>query len=420
MISSDSQAMGRVGEVIIRCWQTAHKMKVQRGALPGDGANDNIRVKRYIAKYTINPAIAHGISHEVGSVEVGKRADLVLWNPAFFGVKPEMVLLGGSIAAAPMGDPNASIPTPQPVHYRPMFAGFGKLRTNSAVTFVSQAAARCGPTQPARHREADGRGQEHARRHLQGVDDPQQRHAETRCGSRDLRGSRRRRTPDLRPGDRAADGATVFPVLKAPPQMRLLFWACLALAVLLYAAMMLWTFPAITEAANGERAFDLRPLGYDFDQAKAFLAALNAEGRAIYLGAQHWLDTAYPAVLALALVLAAALAAPKAAWVWLMAVLALPGALFDYRENLLVARMLEISPDALTARDGGFGEPGDGDQVAAHQHGDGLAALAMHGAGVPPEQVRCGLDPTAGPAARARRPSTRWSSTRRAATSGGG
>ena len=140
MMSSDSQAMGRVSEVITRTWQTAHKMKVQRGSLKGDGAADNARVKRYVAKYTINPAIAHGISHEVGSIEVGKRADLVLWNPAFFGVKPEMVLLGGSIAAAPMGDPNASIPTPQPVHYRPMFASFGKLRTNSSVTFVSQAA----------------------------------------------------------------------------------------------------------------------------------------------------------------------------------------------------------------------------------------------------------------------------------------
>ena len=144
MISSDSQAMGRVGEVIIRCWQTAHKMKVQRGELIGDKGNDNTRVKRYIAKYTINPAIAHGISHEVGSIEIGKRADLVLWSPAFFGVKPEMVLLGGSIAAAPMGDPNASIPTPQPVHYRPMFASFGKLRTNSSVTFVSQAALDAG------------------------------------------------------------------------------------------------------------------------------------------------------------------------------------------------------------------------------------------------------------------------------------
>jgi urease subunit alpha len=140
MISSDSQAMGRVGEVIIRCWQTAHKMKVQRGSLKGDGTADNARVKRYVAKYTINPAIANGISHEVGSIEVGKRADLVLWNPAFFGVKPEMVLLAGSIAAAPMGDPNASIPTPQPVHYRPMFASFGKMLTSSAITFVSQAA----------------------------------------------------------------------------------------------------------------------------------------------------------------------------------------------------------------------------------------------------------------------------------------
>jgi urease subunit alpha len=141
MFSSDSQAMGRVGEVIIRVWQTAHKMKRQRGALPEDkSGNDNFRARRYIAKYTINPAIAQGLSHEVGSIAIGKRADLVLWNPAFFGVKPEMVLLGGSIAAAPMGDPNASIPTPQPVHYRPMFASFGKLRTNSSVTFVSQAA----------------------------------------------------------------------------------------------------------------------------------------------------------------------------------------------------------------------------------------------------------------------------------------
>jgi urease subunit alpha len=140
MFSSDSQAMGRVGEVIIRCWQTAHKMKVQRGPLAGDAGNDNNRAKRYIAKYTINPAIAQGLAHEVGSLQVGKRADIVIWNPAFFGVKPEMVLLGGSIAAAPMGDPNASIPTPQPVHYRPMFASFGKLRTNSSVTFVSQAA----------------------------------------------------------------------------------------------------------------------------------------------------------------------------------------------------------------------------------------------------------------------------------------
>src|ERR1700694_546494 len=141
MISSDSQAMGRVGEVIIRCWQTAHKMKGQRGQLKEDNTgNDNFRVKRYIAKYTINPAIAQGVAHELGSLEVGKRADLVLWSPAFFGVKPDLVLLGGTIAAAPMGDPNASIPTPQPVHYRPMFGAFGRALTSSSVTFVSQAA----------------------------------------------------------------------------------------------------------------------------------------------------------------------------------------------------------------------------------------------------------------------------------------
>jgi urease subunit alpha len=138
MMSSDSQAMGRVGEVIIRTWQTAHKMKVQRGAL-GKGASDNFRVKRFIAKYTINPAIAHGVSHEVGSIEEGKLADLVLWKPAFFGVKPTLILKGGAIAAAAMGDPNASIPTPQPVHYRPMFGAFGKALKTS-VTFVSKAA----------------------------------------------------------------------------------------------------------------------------------------------------------------------------------------------------------------------------------------------------------------------------------------
>ena len=142
MLSSDSQAMGRVGEVIIRTWQTAHKMKSQRGKLPEDPAqNDNFRVKRYIAKYTINPAIAHGISHVVGSVVPGRLADLVLWKPSFFGVKPFLVIKGGTIAAAAMGDPNASIPTPQPVHYRPMFGAFGKALTTS-VTFVSQAALR--------------------------------------------------------------------------------------------------------------------------------------------------------------------------------------------------------------------------------------------------------------------------------------
>ncbi len=140
MMSSDSQAMGRVGEVLIRTWQTAHKMKLQRGALKEDTArNDNQRVKRYIAKYTINPAITHGISHVVGSIEPGKLADLVLWKPAFFGVKPSLILKGGMIAAAAMGDPNASIPTPQPVHYRPMFGSFGKALKTS-LTFVSQAA----------------------------------------------------------------------------------------------------------------------------------------------------------------------------------------------------------------------------------------------------------------------------------------
>ncbi len=145
MFSSDSQAMGRVGEVILRTWQTAHKMKLQRGPLSGDGArNDNFRVKRYIAKYTINPAIAHGISHEVGSIELGKWADLVIWKPAFFGVKPFCILKGGSIAMAAMGDPNASIPTPQPVHYRPMFASFGGAIAKTSLTFVSQAGLAAG------------------------------------------------------------------------------------------------------------------------------------------------------------------------------------------------------------------------------------------------------------------------------------
>jgi urease subunit alpha len=145
MISSDSQAMGRVGEVVIRTWQTADKMKRQRGRLAEEkGDNDNARAKRYIAKYTINPAIAQGIASHVGSIEIGKLADLVIWSPAFFGVKPDMVLKCGSIAAAPMGDPNASIPTPQPVHYRPMFAAFGRALTASAVTFTSQAALAAG------------------------------------------------------------------------------------------------------------------------------------------------------------------------------------------------------------------------------------------------------------------------------------
>ncbi len=145
IIASDSQAMGRVGEVLIRTWQTADKMKKQRGRLSEEtGDNDNLRVRRYIAKYTINPAIAHGLSHQIGSIEEGKRADLVLWNPAFFGVKPEMVLLGGTIACAQMGDPNASIPTPQPVYSRPMFGAYGRSVENSAITFVSEAAQASG------------------------------------------------------------------------------------------------------------------------------------------------------------------------------------------------------------------------------------------------------------------------------------
>lgn len=145
MMSSDSQAMGRVGEVIIRTWQTAHKMKKQRGRLPDEtGDNDNLRARRYVAKYTINPAIAHGVATHIGSVEVGKLADLVLWHPAFFGVKPEIVIKGGSIVAAQMGDANASIPTPQPVHYRPMFGAFGKALTASSLVFVSQAALDAG------------------------------------------------------------------------------------------------------------------------------------------------------------------------------------------------------------------------------------------------------------------------------------
>jgi urease subunit alpha len=145
MFSSDSQAMGRVGEVILRCWQTAHKMKQQRGKLPADTArHDNFRARRYVAKYTINPAVAHGISHEVGSIEEGKWADLVIWKPAFFGVKPALILKGGFIAMAAMGDPNASIPTPQPVHYRPMFGAFGGAIAKTSLTFVSKAGLAAG------------------------------------------------------------------------------------------------------------------------------------------------------------------------------------------------------------------------------------------------------------------------------------
>jgi urease subunit alpha len=145
MFSSDSQAMGRVGEVVLRCWQTAHKMKLQRGKLPEDNErNDNFRAKRYVAKYTINPAISHGIAHEVGSIEPGKWADLVVWKPAFFGVKPALILKGGFIAMAAMGDANASIPTPQPVHYRPMFGSFGGALARGSLTFLSQAGYAAG------------------------------------------------------------------------------------------------------------------------------------------------------------------------------------------------------------------------------------------------------------------------------------
>ena len=213
MMSSDSQAMGRLGEVIIRTWQTADKMKKQRGSLPQDkGNNDNFRVKRYIAKYTINPAIAHGVSKLIGSVEKGKLADLVLWSPAFFGVKPDCIIKGGSIVAAPMGDPNASIPTPQPVHYQPMFAAYGKSLTASSVVFSSKAAMPRG-WQEARHRESAVSGAKHPRKNLQEEHDPQRCHAEHRGRSGDLRGPRRRRIADLRAGRGAADGAAVFYVL---------------------------------------------------------------------------------------------------------------------------------------------------------------------------------------------------------------
>ena len=214
IISSDSQAMGRVGEVAIRTWQTADKMKRQRGRLPEEsGDNDNFRVRRYIAKYTINPAIAHGLSRQIGSVEVGKRADLVLWNPAFFGIKPDMVLIGGMIAAAPMGDPNASIPTPQPVHYRPMFGAYGKAMTNSSVTFVSKAALDAGLRERLGVDKQMVAVEEHARRHRQALDDPQRCDAACRGRPGDLRGARRRRAAHLPAGHRAADGAAILSVL---------------------------------------------------------------------------------------------------------------------------------------------------------------------------------------------------------------
>src|SRR3982074_861436 len=196
MMSSDSQAMGRLGEVIIRTWQTADKMKKQRGSLPQDkGNNDNFRVKRYISKYTINPAIAHGVSKLIGSVEKGKLADLVLWSPAFFGVKPDCIIKGGSIVAAPMGDPNASIPTPQPVHYQPMFAAYGKSLTASSVVFSSKAAVAAGLAKKVAT-------------------------AQTRGRSRDIWGGRRRRIADLRARRGAAHGAALFHVLSFVPALQ--------------------------------------------------------------------------------------------------------------------------------------------------------------------------------------------------------
>ena len=214
MMSSDSQAMGRLGEVIIRTWQTADKMKKQRGRLKEEkGDNDNVRVKRYVAKYTINPAIAHGVSKHIGSVEKGKLADLVLWSPAFFGVKPDMIIKGGSIVAAQMGDPNASIPTPQPVHYRPMFGAFGRALTASSVVFASKAAVKANlgkklGIQKELVAVANTRD---------GISKKSMIHNDATPGdrgrSRDLRGARRRRAAHLRACRGAADGAAVLFVL---------------------------------------------------------------------------------------------------------------------------------------------------------------------------------------------------------------
>ncbi len=212
MMSSDSQAMGRVGEVIIRTWQTAHKMKLQRGALKEDTArNDNERVKRYVAKYTINPAITHGIAHVVGSIEPGKLADLVLWKPAFFGVKPSLILKGGMIAAAAMGDPNASIPTPQPVHYRPMFGSLRRRPEDFRHIRLEGRARQPGRARLEPRQAADG-GQGVPHPHQEGHGE-ERRHAAHRGRCRDLRGARRRRTAGVRAGPEPADGATLLPLL---------------------------------------------------------------------------------------------------------------------------------------------------------------------------------------------------------------
>ena len=207
--------MGRLGEVIIRTWQTADKMKKQRGRMKDEkGDNDNVRVKRYVAKYTINPAIAHGVSKIIGSVEKGKMADLVLWSPAFFGVKPDCIIKGGTIVAAQMGDPNASIPTPQPVHYRPMFGAFGRALTASSVVFASKAAVSAGLGKKLgiqKELVAVSNTRKISKKSM--VHNDATPDLVGRSGN--LRGARRRRTADLRAGRRAADGAAVFPVLSA-------------------------------------------------------------------------------------------------------------------------------------------------------------------------------------------------------------
>ena len=221
MISSDSQAMGRIGEVVTRTWQTAHKMKVQRGALTEDSArNDNFRVRRYVAKYTINPAITHGIAHEVGSLEVGKLADIVLWRPAFFAAKPSLIIKGGMIVAAPMGDPNASIPTPQPVHYR-SHVWRVRWRTAGHVGELRVAGSdRQWHGRSAEVAEASGRGEGDADG-AQGRSDSQSLSAEDRCGLADIRSARRWGVVDVRTGEGVAAGATVFLVLSRRPLTRL-------------------------------------------------------------------------------------------------------------------------------------------------------------------------------------------------------
>ena len=205
--------MGRLGEVIIRTWQTADKMKKQRGRMKEEkGDNDNVRVKRYVAKYTINPAIAHGVSKHIGSVEKGKMADLVLWSPAFFGVKPDCIIKGGTIVAAQMGDPNASIPTPQPVHYRPMFGAFGRALTASSVVFVSKAAVRANLGKKLgiqKELVAVSNTRKISKKSMMHNDAT----PDLSGRSGNLRGARRRRAAHLRAGRGAADGAAVFPVL---------------------------------------------------------------------------------------------------------------------------------------------------------------------------------------------------------------